>query len=321
MSERINILIILFFCLFYSACYRSNLEIYPLKRKPSILRANIKMSVNSLGKAKEWTQLNLTISNTSPYSLELKTHNVLLTYDGGKILRPLDQAELIMKITQEAGKFSSLTVIPFVGSLVAIQQLIVNNRVRGDSDDIINTSLKDIDIPPRMSIRGNIYFPAVVNVEELIVHLKRDNSLIKFRIPLTQTLSDKLAGGKSLPEAQVLYEQAYAWYKAASYQKAIYQFNKFLKDFPQHDLADNAQYWIGESYYSLELFPRAIYAFQRVITYYPKGNKAPDALLKIGMCYLATKDKEKARATFQKLVAEYPASNAARLAHMELEEN
>jgi tol-pal system protein YbgF len=253
--------------------------------------------------------------------LELKTGNILLAYDGGKILRPLDQAELIRKITQEAGKYSALTVIPFVGSLVALQQLIVNNRVRNDSDDIINTCLKDIDIPPRMSIRGNIYFPAVENIEELIVYLKRENRLMKFQIPFTQSISARLSGGKSLSQAEVLYNHAFAQYKVASYKEAIQEFSGFLKKFPRHNLADNAQYWIGESYYSLGSFPEAIYTFQKVITYYPKGNKAPDALLKIGLCHLATKNEENARAMFQKLVAEYPSSNAARLAHMKLREN
>lgn len=313
--------LILLLCLFYPACYKSHLEIYTLTGKPSTHHNDVEMTVNSLGKAREWTQLNLTINNTSPDSLELKTHNVLLTCGGGKILRPLGQAELILKITQEAQKYSSLAVIPLVGSLVAVQQLVVNDRIRGDLDDIINTSLKDIDIPPRLSIRGNIYFPAVEDLEELIVYLKRENSLIKFQIPLTKTVSGKVHGGKTLPGAEVLYNQASARYKAASYQEAIQQFSRFLKNFPRHDLADNAQYWIGESCYSLGLFPEAIYAFQKVITYYPKGNKAPDALLKIGLCHLATKDKDKAQAIFQKLLAEYPASNAARLAHMKLKEN
>lgn len=291
-----------------------------MKVKPSIHRNEVKMTVNSLGKAKEWLQINLTINNASPYNLELKTHNVLLTHGGGRILWPLDQGELIMKISQEAHQYSSLAVIPMVGSLVAIQQLIVNNRVRDDSDDIINTSLKDIDIPPRMTIRGNVYFPAVENVEEIIVYLKRENNLIKFQVPITQTRSSKLPGGKRLPEAEILYQKAFTQYKAALYQKAVQQFSMFLKNFPQHDLADNAQYWVGESYYSLGLFPEAISAFQKVITYYPKRNKAPDALLKIGLCRLVTKDKEKARTTLQKLLTEYPSTNAAYLARMKLGE-
>jgi tol-pal system protein YbgF len=279
------------------------------------------MAINSVGRADKWTQLNLSIDNASPYSLGLRIHNILLTDSRGKIFQPLDQGELIMKINQEAHQYSSLAMIPFVGSIIAIQQLITNSRAKEDLNYIINNSLKDLDIPPKISVKGNLYFPVVENnLKRLTVYLKREDRLIKFCIPMDQSKFTEQAVPDATTKAEVAYNKALAQYKAASYKKAIQQFNQFIEEFPSHDLADNAQYWVGESYYALGLFRKAIAAFDRVTTLYPEGNKAPDALLKIGLCYLAVQDKEKAHKVFQQLLTTYPASNAAQLAKIKLRE-
>ncbi len=50
--------------------------------------------------------------------------------------------------------------------------------------------------------------------------------------------------------------------------------------FPQSDLADNAQYWIGECFYSQKKFQEAKEGFAAVAEHFPFGNKVPDALYK-----------------------------------------
>lgn len=107
------------------------------------------------------------------------------------------------------------------------------------------------------------------------------------------------------------YQQAQDIYAAGRLEEAITRFNRFIQNYPQHPLADNAQYWIGEVYYSGRDFPSAISEFQKVVDNYPNGNKAPEALLKIGFSYIELGETEKAVTTLKRLIKTYPSSDAA----------
>ena len=81
--------------------------------------------------------------------------------------------------------------------------------------------------------------------------------------------------------------------------------------FPEHPLAANAQYWIGEAYYRQKNFRDALPEFRKVIDRYPNSPQVPEALLKIGLCYRAVTDSAHARAAWERLTKEYPGTNAA----------
>jgi tol-pal system protein YbgF len=110
---------------------------------------------------------------------------------------------------------------------------------------------------------------------------------------------------------QDAYMKAFGLFSANNYKEAINAFSSFIKRYPRSEYAGNAQYWIGECYYSQQDFPRAVTAFNRVLTEYPKGNKAPDALLKIGFSYISMDDQPKAKVALQNLIDKYPNSQAA----------
>ncbi|MBV9186175.1 MAG: tetratricopeptide repeat protein, partial [Acidobacteria bacterium] len=57
---------------------------------------------------------------------------------------------------------------------------------------------------------------------------------------------------------------------------------------PSGELADNALYWIGETYYAASDFTNAMRAYERVTKEYPEQNKAPDAMFKIGLTFEKT---------------------------------
>lgn len=116
------------------------------------------------------------------------------------------------------------------------------------------------------------------------------------------------------------YDQAYAAYKGQRYDEALALFKAFLTHFPKDDLADNAQYWIGEIYYDIENYPSAILAFKEVVTVYGDRNKAPDALLKIGYAYIALDDPNNARIFFKRVIKNYPFSDAEAKAREKLKE-
>ncbi|HEX9878939.1 MAG TPA: tol-pal system protein YbgF, partial [Candidatus Binatia bacterium] len=102
------------------------------------------------------------------------------------------------------------------------------------------------------------------------------------------------------------YEEAWRHLEKKEYRDAIARMNEFIKKHPESDYADNAQYWIGESYYALKQFDQAILEFDAVRRKYPKGDKVPAALLKQGFAFAELGDKVDARLILQELIARYP---------------
>lgn len=87
---------------------------------------------------------------------------------------------------------------------------------------------------------------------------------------------------------------------------------------PSGELADNALYWIGETYYAASDYGNAMRAYERVTKEYPEQNKAPDAMFKIGLTFARTGDLGMARKTFDEIIRRYPYSTAASSAKLEL---
>lgn len=122
------------------------------------------------------------------------------------------------------------------------------------------------------------------------------------------------------PEAE--YQAAFDFLKAGRYDEARQGFEAFLVAHSQHELAANAQYWLGEVAYVEREYEEALAAFGKVLEGYPGARKAPDALLKSGYCHYELKRFERARAALKRVVAEYPGTPAAadaaqRLARMD----
>ena len=125
--------------------------------------------------------------------------------------------------------------------------------------------------------------------------------------------SESSAGGAATPPAQA-YGRAFDALKAGSYPAAIAGFGAFLKDHPDHELADNAQYWLGEAHYVTRDYEAAIAAFARVGAQWPDSSKAGDAMLKLGYAQLELKRVAAGRRTLEEVRAKFPGTEAARLA-------
>jgi tol-pal system protein YbgF len=126
--------------------------------------------------------------------------------------------------------------------------------------------------------------------------------------------------GSMLGSADDLYAEAFANFQKAAYHKAILQFNVFVERYPQHDLTDNAFYWMGECWYGLRNYPRAIAAFDMVLERFPKGNKAPDSLLKKAYSLQRSGKPREAMAACQELLRRYPQSSSASKAQSKIKE-
>jgi len=121
-------------------------------------------------------------------------------------------------------------------------------------------------------------------------------------------------------EADKLYVDGYAQFNSGNYQVAQRDFSDFLARAPESDLADDAQYWIGECFFSQKDYRRAILEFRKVIDQYPFGNRVPHAFLKVGLCYLALGDRERASENLETVVQAFPRSEVATVAKATLDE-
>ncbi len=107
------------------------------------------------------------------------------------------------------------------------------------------------------------------------------------------------------------YQAAFDLLKSGQYEKATTAFQRFLATFPDSALADNAQYWLGESYYVTRRYDEALKSFRTVVDKYPESRKLPDAWLKIGYTQYEMKAWKPARDALTRVQREYPDSSAA----------
>lgn len=114
------------------------------------------------------------------------------------------------------------------------------------------------------------------------------------------------------------YQAAFELLKQQRYEPAAQAFQQFLISFPDSQLADNAQYWLAESYYVTDKFDEALGQFSVVINQHAESRKVPDALLKVGYCNYELERWNDARAALVRVQDEYSDTTAARLAEQRL---
>ncbi|MBU0710807.1 tetratricopeptide repeat protein [bacterium] len=103
------------------------------------------------------------------------------------------------------------------------------------------------------------------------------------------------------------YLQALTFHQNGNNEESIGLFRQLLNEDKYHELADNAQYWIGECFYSMKQYQRGIVEFEKVFAF-KDSNKEDDAQFKLGLCYAAMGERDKAIDEFQRLIDYYPQS-------------
>lgn len=115
-----------------------------------------------------------------------------------------------------------------------------------------------------------------------------------------------------------VYNSALKDLNEKDYDLAESRFMAFLIQFPRHELAGNAQYWLGEVDYGKQQYDLAISGFQKVIENYPKSEKVAAAMLKMGYAQIEVGKKNAGIATLRKLVKEHKGTQEAKLATAKL---
>lgn len=115
------------------------------------------------------------------------------------------------------------------------------------------------------------------------------------------------------------YRDGFELLKQRKYPEAIEAFNALLRNYPQGQYADNARYWLAETYYVQRNYPAALAEFDRLVQLNPGSPRVPGALLKIGYIQYEQEAYDQARAALGQVIAQYPDSTEARLAKSRLE--
>lgn len=215
---------------------------------------------------------------------------------------------------------------------------ILRNRVSNLLDDIVkevekqqDTELMGSNSKPSISPTTNVKETKPANLPTSDTKNNNSDTLDKKRADnhtsglsnalsaqtFEEELQDRISNPANNPEKS--YEMAFSFIKSNNYDKAIKSFDAFIIDFPEHKLASNAYYWMGESYYAQKNFEKASIKFLKGYNGFPQGRKAPDNLLKLGMSLGQIGQKENACKTFSKLSSEFPNAPSAIKQRLELE--
>lgn len=176
------------------------------------------------------------------------------------------------------------------------------------------------------------------SISELETRVKRVNAYLGIdpgaaqqgQDPKKEPIKEAIAAQEPVSQPQIpkepevspeqrLYDVNLTFYREEKHEEAIAGFKNFLEKYPKSTLADNAQYWVGESCMALKQYEQAILAFQRVIKNYPDGNKVPNAILRQALAFYEIKDKTSARLLLKKLIQKYPKSSEANIAKAKLQ--
>lgn len=118
---------------------------------------------------------------------------------------------------------------------------------------------------------------------------------------------------------QRLFDTAQADFWTGQWALSIQGFEVYISTFPRSELADNAQFLIGNNHYADGQYRDAAEAFEQVVLNYPDGDAVPDALYKRGLALDRLGEPELARQAFELVVRNYPEHNMASLAQQWLD--
>lgn len=136
-----------------------------------------------------------------------------------------------------------------------------------------------------------------------------NNERIKALEKEIQNLKTLIEVSKEPPKS--LFDTGLEKYRAGRYSEALVDLKSFLSSNPDPSVADDAQFWIGETLYALGKYEDAILRYDTIAKKYNASDKVPDALLKQGMSFYKLGDDQTGKLVLEHLVQGYPASEAA----------
>ena len=120
--------------------------------------------------------------------------------------------------------------------------------------------------------------------------------------------------------ADKTYAEGYHLYQTKKYAQARTKFSQYLKEQSKGAKAQEAHYYLADSFYQEAKYPEAAAEFNKMASQYPKSVLAPAALLRQALAYQNLQQTASYRSTLKKLIQAYPQSPEAKEANKWLKE-
>lgn len=119
-------------------------------------------------------------------------------------------------------------------------------------------------------------------------------------------------GGVVDDSAGRLFQQAQSSYRSRDFSGAVTGFKTFITQNKDHELADDAQFLLGEAYYAQGNWKQAAQTYISGYQNYPKSDKRGSSLLKLAMSLNKLGQKKQACATFAEVNSKFASETAVR---------
>ncbi|MDP8206143.1 MAG: tol-pal system protein YbgF [Candidatus Electryonea clarkiae] len=157
-----------------------------------------------------------------------------------------------------------------------------------------------------------------VHIRRLIIKLDEVNLLLS-TFAESQDTTGKMAQF-DVNDPEKLYQQSYLDFTSGETELARMGFKQYINLYPQTNLADNALYWIGETYLAETKNDSAKLTFEHFIKAFPDSKKIPTTLFKLGILYAKKGNIKQAIEYYKNVAANYPDTPEAALTEARLEE-
>ena len=198
-------------------------------------------------------------------------------------------------------------------------------RERVDDTNVRITSLSQevealrLAIPPTATMMVPVTDPSAAGTPVDGASAQAPATPVGGQTPSTTSPPTTAPGPVTAGSPMRLYDTAWADYTAGNYDLAIEGFNGYVRSFPRSEFADNAQYYVGESFYQRGKLAEAVDAFGRVISTYPKSDVVGQAYYKRGLCFERLSQPDRARESYDVVVKTFSDTDAGRLAKQRLD--
>jgi tol-pal system protein YbgF len=197
----------------------------------------------------------------------------------------------------------------------------LNTLITQMSDNIANirraqesVSTKSGDVTVQVTSIGERVTATSERMERLSEQFAQLKKIIE-DIPKSSVVKDMTPGN---PEQ--LFAAAYIDYSRGNDELALSEFRQYVETYPGSEMADNAQYWVGEILYAQKKLPEASAAFEQVKIINPNGDKTSAALYKRGLILLEMQRREEGIVQLLSVYNEYSKTKEAELAKNKLAE-
>ncbi|MDR1259859.1 MAG: tetratricopeptide repeat protein [Endomicrobium sp.] len=116
-----------------------------------------------------------------------------------------------------------------------------------------------------------------------------------------------------------VYLSAYSDYSVGKFDIAYYGFKTFIDKYPNSEYVPQAQFYMGECFYSKNMLEKALEEYKKVEQYCKTSCLVPSSRLKIALCYELLGKYDKALNVFSSILKDFPKSPESVMSSEKLE--